>query len=94
MEGIREEIGQKTSFRVFHSLDIADQTQGRAVSNAAHHGIQADGLEFIHERLRADPVIAQEHHGFLAALMADIHHFLCDLRHFSSLEGLEVLEFL
>ena len=94
MEGIREEIGKKSSFRILHAFDIADQTQGSAVSYASHHRVQADGLKFIHKRLSADPVIAQEHHGFLAAFMADIHHFLCDLRHFPALERLEIPELL
>ncbi len=33
-------------------------------------------LKFRHERLGADPVIAQEHHGFLAVRVGDVHHFL------------------
>ena len=94
MEGVREEVGKKPSFRILYALDIADQTQGRSISHASHHGVQADGLELIHEGLGSDPVIAQKHHGFPAALMADIHHFLRDLRHFSALERLEVLKLL
>ena len=37
-------------------------------------------------------MIAQEHHGLFAAFMADIHHFLRDLRYLSALERLEVLK--
>ena len=58
VEGIREEVGKKPSFRILHALDIADQTQGRSISHASHHGVQADGLELIHEGLGSDPVIA------------------------------------
>ena len=37
-------------------------------------------------------MIAQEHHGFPAAFVADIHHFPGNLRHFPSLESLEVFK--
>ena len=92
VEGIREEIRKKSSFRILHAFNIADQAQGGSISYASHHSVQADGLEFVHKRLRADPVIAQEHHGLFAAFMADIHHFLRDLRYLSALERLEVLK--
>ena len=93
MEGIREEIRQKPSFRIFYALDITDQTKGGTVSYASYHCIQSHGLKFLHERFCADPVISQKHHGFLAAFMADIRHFPDYLSHLSSLEGLEILIF-
>ena len=94
VEGVREEIGQETPLGVFDTGDIGNQTQGGAVAHRADHRIQADGLEFLQEGLGANPVVAQEHHGLLAQLMGDIHHFLGKGRNLPALEGLEVLELL
>ena len=46
------------------------------------------------EGLGADPVVAQEHHGFLAQLVGDVHHLLGKSGDLPALEGLEVLELL
>ena len=64
-----------------------DEAQRGAVAHAAHHGVQADGLELVHEGLGADPVVAQEHHGLLAQLVGDVHHLLGQLGHLAALEG-------
>ena len=39
-------------------------------------------------------MVAQKHHGFLAQLVGDVHHFLGKLGHLPALERLEVLELL
>ena len=39
-------------------------------------------------------MVTQEHHSLLAQLVGDVHHFLCQRRHFPALEGHEVLELL
>ncbi len=94
MEGVREKVRQKSSLTVGYSLDIADQAQSGAVPHAPHDSVQTHFLEFLHKRLRPDPVVSQKHHGLLAVFMGDVHHFLHDLPHFPPLESLEVLEFL
>ena len=43
-------VRQETALGVLHALNVRDQAQGGAVAHAAHHGIQADGLELWHER--------------------------------------------
>ena len=93
VEGVREEVRQKTSFGVLHALNVGDQAQGGAVAHTAHHGIQSDGLELRHEGLGADPVIAEEHHGFAAALVGDVHHFFGQLCNFPPLERLKITVF-
>ena len=94
MEGVGEEIGQEPALGVLDAGDITDETEGGAVAHGAYHGVQADGLELLHVGLGADPVVAQEHHGFLAQLVGDVHHFLGQLGHLPALEGHEVLELL
>ena len=94
MERVREEVRQKASFRVLHSLNVGDQAQRGAIAHAAYHGIQPDGLELRHKGLGTDPMVSQEHHGFAAALMGDVHHLLGQLGHFPTLESLEVPELL
>ena len=94
MEGVGEEVGQEAALGVFHAGDVADEPQGAAVAHAAHHRVQPDGGELRHVGLGADPVVAQEHHGFLAQLVGDVHHLLGQLCHLAPLEGHEVLELL
>ena len=94
VEGIREEVRKETSLCIPDSFDIADQSESRSVSHAPDDCVQPDGLELIHERLHADPVVAQEHHCLFAALMRNVYHFLRQLRDLSSLECLEITEFL
>ena len=94
MEGVREEIGQKPALGVLDAGDVADEAQGAAVAHAAHHGVQADGGELRHVGLGADPVVTKEHHGFLAQLVGDVHHFLGQLRYLATLESHKVLELL
>ena len=93
VEGVREEVRQKAALGIFHARNIADKAQRAAIAHAAHHGIQANAFELLHERLGADPVIAQKHHGFLAQLVGDVHHFPGQFCHLAPLERLEVLEF-
>jgi len=94
VEGIGEEVGQETALGVFHAGDVADEPQGAAVAHAAHHRVQPDGGELRHVGLGADPVVAKEHHGFLAQLVGDVHHFLGQLRYLATLESHKVLELL
>ena len=94
MECIREEIRKEAPLCISDSFDIADQPESRSVSNAPDDCVQTDALELIHERLHADPVVAQEHHCLFAALMRNVYHFLRQLRDLSSLECLEITEFL
>ena len=94
MKHIREKVRQETSLSVFYAFDITDQAERCAVAHASHDCVQTNGLKLIHKRLHSDPVISQEHHGFLSALMCDIHHLFGKLRHFSSLECLKIKEFL
>lgn len=92
-EDIREEIREQTAFGIFDARDIADQTQRGSVSDAADYRIQAESLEFFHKWFGADPVVAQEHHGFFSVFVGDVHHLTDDLCHFTALECLEVLVF-
>ena len=94
VEGVGEEVRQETALGVLHALNVRDQAQGGAVAHAAHYGIQSDGLELRHERFGADPVIAEEHHGFAPARVGDVHHLLGKLCHLAALEGLKIPEFL
>ena len=94
MEGIGEKVRQKSSLPVGYALDVANQPQGGAVSDAPHDGVQSHFPEFFHKGLCANPVVAKEHHGFLAVFMGDIHHFLYNLFYFPPLESLKVLKFL
>ncbi len=93
MEGVREKVRQKASFRIAHAGNIGNQTQSHTVSDASHNGIQADGPEFIHKRLRANPVIPQKHHGFLSQLMSQIHQLLYQSRNLPALKSHKVLVF-
>ena len=89
---IREEIGQQTSFSVFDSLYIRNHPQSHPVSHGTYHGIQADAVKIFSIGLRADPVIPQEHHGFLAVTMHNVHQFFGQLTHFDLLELHEIPE--
>ena len=93
MESIREEIRKKSSFCIFHILNIAEQTQRCTVSDASDHSIQPDRLELLHKRLHTDPVVTEEHHRLFSARMCDIHHLLCKLCHFPALKCLKILKF-
>ena len=42
MEGIREKVRKETSFCIFYILDIAEQAQGRTVSDTSNDSIQSD----------------------------------------------------
>ena len=91
VEGIREEIGQEPALGVPDAGDVGNQPQGGAVAHGAHHRVQPDGPPLVHEGLGANPVIAQEHHGFQSVFMGDVHHFPAQGGHLPALEGLEVL---
>ena len=93
MKGIGEKVGEKTALGICYAGDIGDEPQGGAVADAAHYRVQANGLKFGEERLGADPVIAQEHHSFLALFMGDIHHLAGQLGHLPALKGLKVQKF-
>ena len=94
MESIGEKVRQKPALSIFDSLNIADKPECLTVAYTSDHGIQADSFKIIHIRLNTYPVVTQKHHGFLAVLMYYIHHFLCKLRHFSSLEIYKIKVFL
>ena len=91
MEGIGEEVGQETSLGVLDAGDVGNQAQGAAVADTADNGIHAGLLELGHERLAADPVVAQEHHRFLAVGVDDVGHFLHQTGNLAALECLEIL---
>ena len=91
MEGIGEEVGQEAALGVLDAGNIGDQAQGAAVADAADDGIDAGFLKFRHERLTADPMVAQEHHGFLAVFVDDVGHFFHQTGHLTALECLKVL---
>ena len=61
------------------------------LADTADNGIHAGLLELGHERLAADPVVAQEHHRFLTVLVDDVGHFLHQTGDLAALERLEVL---
>ncbi len=48
-------------------------------------------VELVHKRLRADPVIAHEHHSLFAAFMRNVYHLFGELRNFAPLESLKSL---
>ena len=58
MEGIGKEIRQEPPLGILHPRDVADQAERRAVAHAAHHRVQPDGRELLHEGLGADPMVA------------------------------------
>ena len=91
MEGIGEEVGQESSLGVFDTGDVGNQAQGAAVADTADDGIDAGFLKFRHERLTADPMVAQEHHGFLAVFVDDVGHFFHQTGHLTALECLKIL---
>ena len=91
MEGIGEEVGQESSLGVLDAGDVGNQAQGAAVADTADNGIHAGLLELGHERLAADPVVAQEHHGLFAVGVDDVGHFLHQPGDLAALERLEVL---
>ncbi len=59
VEGIGEEVGQEASLGILDAGNVGNQAQGAAVADAADDGIDAGLLKFRHERLTADPVVAQ-----------------------------------
>ena len=91
MEGIGEEVWQESSLGVLDAGNVGNQAQGAAVADAADDGIDAGFLKFRHERLTTDPMVAQEHHGFLAVFVDDVGHFFHQTGHLTALERLEVL---
>ena len=92
VENIGEEVGQKASLGIFYALDVAEKAEGCSVAYTSDNCIKTDGFKFLHERLHADPVVAHEHHRFLAVFMNDVNHFLGKLCDLPSLESLKVLE--
>ena len=91
MEGIGEEVGQEAALGVLDAGNVGNQAQGAAVADTADNGIHAGLLELGHERLAADPVVAQEHHRFLAVGVDDVGHFLHQTGDLAALECLEIL---
>ena len=81
MEGIREEVWQKTTFGVADPGNIGDHAQGGAVAHGPDHSIQTQLLEARLVGLGADPLVSQEHHGFLACLVGHVDHGLDILPH-------------
>ena len=77
MEGIREEIRKESSFMIFHTGYIGNQTKGCTAADTADHGIQTDGRKICAIRLGTDPVITEKHHCFLAGFMHQIHQLFC-----------------
>ena len=94
VEGVGEEVWQEAALGVFDAGDVADEAKRAAVSDAAHHRVQADAGELRHVGLGADPVVAQEHHGLAAVLVGDVHKLPGQRRDLAPLEGLEVQVFL
>jgi len=93
VEGVREKVWKKSSFRVFYIFNIAEQTQGCTISYTSNHSIKTDGSKLIHKWLHADPVVTHEHHGFFAIFMDNVYHLFGKLRNFASLKCLEIFEF-
>ena len=91
MEGVREEIRQEAAFGVLDAGDVAYQPERRAVADGADDGVEADALELVQIGLGAYPVVAEEHHGFLAQLVSYVDHFPGERGHLAALEGHEVL---
>ena len=94
MEGIGEEVGQEATLGVLDAGNVGNQAQGATVADTADNGIHAGLLKFRHKRLTADPVVTQEHHGFLAVGVDDVGHFLHQPGDLAALECLEILIFL
>ncbi|CCZ27244.1 unknown [[Ruminococcus] torques CAG:61] len=93
VEHIREEVRQQTSFCIFHSFDITDQTKRRTVSYASYNSVNTKCFKLFHKRLCSDPVISEEHHCFFTTFVRDLCHLFYDLGNFSSLERLKILKF-
>ena len=94
VEGVREEVGKEPSFRIFHTLYVTYEPECGAVSDRAHDCVDSCLLKAFKEGLRADPVVTEEHHCFLAALMTDIRELLYQGTDFPVLECHEVPVFL
>ena len=93
MEGIREKVWKESSFCIFDTFNIRDQTKCASVSNASYHCVKTDRCKLLHEWFCSDPVIPQKHHCLFAAFMCDVNHLFCKLCNFPALECLEILVF-
>ena len=94
MESIREEVWKKTSLCIVYIFNIADQTKCCTVSNTSYYCINSDRCKLVHKRFHSDPVVTKEHHGFFSKLMYNVYHLFSKFCNFSSLERLEITEFL
>ena len=93
MEGIWEKVWKESSFCIFDTFNIRDQTKCASVSNTSYHCIKTDRCKLFHEWFCSDPVIPQKHHCLFAAFMCDVNHLFCKLCNFPALECLEILVF-
>jgi len=93
MEGIREKVWKESSFCIFYTFNIRDQTKCTSVSNASYHCVKTDRCKLFHEWFCSDPVIPQKHHCLFAAFMCDVNHLFCKLCNFPALECLKILIF-
>ena len=91
VEGIGEEVGQEAPLGVLDAGNVGNQAQGAAVADTADNGVHAGLLKFRHERLTADPVVAQKHHSLFAVGVDDVGHFLHQTGNLTALERLEIL---
>ena len=93
-EHIGEEVGQQTALGVPDALDVGDHPQRNAAADRADHGVQPDRGKILAVGLCADPVVAEEHHRFLAVGVDDVHHLLGQRADFLLLELDKVAELL
>ena len=83
---VGEEVRQEASFRVFDARNVRDHAGGGAVSDGADDRIQTQLFEPVLIRFGTDPLVAKEHHGFLACRVRHVGKPLDVLAHESGEE--------
>ena len=86
VERVGEEVRQEASFRVFDARNVRDHAGGGAVSDGADDRIQTQLFEPVLIRFGTDPLVAKEHHGFLACRVRHVGKPLDVLAHESGEE--------
>ena len=78
---IGKKVRKQPHFAVFHARNVRDHPQRRARIDAADDGVQPHFFKMPAVYLRADPVVADEHHRLFSVRMHDIGKTADALRH-------------
>ena len=74
-ERVGKEVRQKPPFMILYVRNFRQHTYRYAATHTAYYRVKIHILEILAVRFGADPIVAQEHHRFLAVLVTDIHEF-------------------